>query len=289
MRGCLDEGTLQSYCDGELSSTDAERITTHLTQCTPCSALADELLSFNDIVFAALAPEFQVAVPTERLRQRIDDAIAGAHVMSTVPNSTLARARAWFASLTSPFTLRPQGFGYASLVAVLAFASVFGVAYWRSNDVSVVNPVALVAPPADVKPPAAPSAADSTGTELPKPPSAVGVNSSRRTRPVRHSVVAADKTVAKVKLLPGERSYLKTIAVLDSTIKSVTDRPMRPELRAEYERNLALVDRALAAARTVAKNNPDDPDAAEFVFAAYQSKVDLLNTVADARVYNRQP
>jgi hypothetical protein len=63
---------------------------------------------------------------------------------------------------------------------------------------------------------------------------------------------------------------------------------MRPDLHAEYERNLAVVDRALAAARNAAKKNPKDPDAAEFVYAAYQSKVDLLNTVADARVFNRQ-
>ena len=62
---------------------------------------------------------------------------------------------------------------------------------------------------------------------------------------------------------------------------------MRPSLRAEYERNLAVVDRALAATRNAAKKNPNDPDAAEFMFNAYQSKVDLLNTVADARLYNR--
>jgi hypothetical protein len=89
-----------------------------------------------------------------------------------------------------------------------------------------------------------------------------------------------------VKLLPGERSYLKTIAALDTTIKSGNE-TMRPALQAEYERNLALVDRAIAATRSAAKRNPNDPDAADFMFAAYQSKVDLLNTIADARVYNR--
>jgi hypothetical protein len=89
-----------------------------------------------------------------------------------------------------------------------------------------------------------------------------------------------------VKLLPGERSYLKTIAALDSTIKSGKS-SMRPALQAEYERNLALVDRAIAATRSAAKRNPNDPDAADFMFAAYQSKVDLLNTVADARAYNQ--
>jgi hypothetical protein len=93
--------------------------------------------------------------------------------------------------------------------------------------------------------------------------------------------------IAEVKLLPGERSYLKTIAALDTTIKS-GNKTMRPALQAEYERNLALVDRAIAATRTAAKRNPNDPDAADFMFSAYQSKVDLLNTIADARVYNRQ-
>jgi len=63
---------------------------------------------------------------------------------------------------------------------------------------------------------------------------------------------------------------------------------MRPSLQAEYERNLALVDRAIATTRSAAKRNPNDPDAADFMFSAYQSKVDLLNTIADARVYNRQ-
>jgi hypothetical protein len=62
---------------------------------------------------------------------------------------------------------------------------------------------------------------------------------------------------------------------------------MRPGLQAEYERNLALVDRAIAETRSAAKSNPNDPDAAEFMFAAYQSKLDLLNQVADARLSNR--
>ena len=99
---------------------------------------------------------------------------------------------------------------------------------------------------------------------------------------------SVDRNDDAVKLLPGERSYLQTIAELDSTIKSSSNRPMRPALQAEYERNLALVDRALAATRNAAKKNPNDPDAAEFMFAAYQNKVSLLNTVAEARTFNRQ-
>ena len=89
-----------------------------------------------------------------------------------------------------------------------------------------------------------------------------------------------------MKLIPGERSYLQTIAKLDSTIKS-GNKAMRPTLQVEYEKNLAVVDRAIAATRSAVKSNPNDPDAADFMFQAYQSKVDLLNSIADARVYNR--
>jgi hypothetical protein len=102
-------------------------------------------------------------------------------------------------------------------------------------------------------------------------------------RPRYSAPKAAPVNANHVQLLPGERSYLQAIARLDSTIKQ-NKSPMRPSLQVEYERNLAVVDRAIAATRNAAKKNPDDPDAADFMFAAYQSKVDLLNTIADARL-----
>ena len=55
---------------------------------------------------------------------------------------------------------------------------------------------------------------------------------------------------------------------------------MKPSLRAEYERNLAIVDQAIFSTRRTARSNPNDPDAAEFLYSSYQSKLDLLNTVA---------
>jgi hypothetical protein len=117
-------------------------------------------------------------------------------------------------------------------------------------------------------------------------------NADRSVKPVvyrpakpTYKTTPAPKTITAepVRLLPGERSYLQAIARLDTTIKA-NKKDMRPSLQVEYERNLAVVDRAIAATRSAAKSNPNDPDAADFMFAAYQSKVDLLNTIADARV-----
>jgi anti-sigma factor RsiW len=288
MRECVDEGVLQSFADGELSRLELERVSSHLAHCQLCSAAAQELANENELVFAALAPEFETVVPTERLRERIGSAVAGlqSHSLGT-ERSIFARLSQTISSL---FQLPQPALSYAGLAAVLLFASVAGVVYFRSDVTAPGSPIEQVAEVTPSKTTPAEANPSKSSQLVPADrPSAAPVSSTAASAPVRpnRSRPAANATIARVKLLPGERSYLKTIAALDSSIKS-SDRPMRPSLRAEYERNLALVDRALAAARNAAKNNPNDPDAAEFVFAAYQSKVDLLNTVADARVYNRQ-
>src|SRR4030095_6174399 len=80
MRGCLDEATLQSYFDGELSTAMMESATAHLASCETCAAAARELEQETVLLTDALAAEFEASVPTERLRQRIDAAVLGVRV-----------------------------------------------------------------------------------------------------------------------------------------------------------------------------------------------------------------
>ena len=63
---------------------------------------------------------------------------------------------------------------------------------------------------------------------------------------------------------------------------------MRPALQVEYEHNLAVVNQAIASTRDAVQKNPKDPDTAKFMFSAYQSKVELLTQIADARLFNTQ-
>ena len=301
MSECLREEILQSYIDGELSGETVESVTSHLAGCVACSASVRELETENNLVAAALAPEFEASVPTAQLRQRIDAAIAQDQFVnsSITEKAGLGEVRGWFQSLSDLFSFTPQrALGYASLVAILAFAIIFAVTQ-RSNfqktigsqEVAIVNQPpdnsSVPTKPAEVSPTVVAPA--SVATVAPKTTVASVPKSYRpRNNSVARATPSSRSAEANhVKLLPGERSYLQTIADLDSTMKLDKGR-MRPAIQAEYERNLAFVDRALAAARTAAKNNPNDPDAAEFMFSAYQNKVDLLNTVADARVYNRQ-
>src|ERR1043166_3934360 len=282
MTRCLDETKLQSYFDGELPIEQMESVTSHLASCANCAAAARELEEESALVMNALAAEFDASVPTERLRQRIEGAVLGARL--AVARSS-ERTRGFFSGLLNFGTQRMLG--YASLIVMLAFAAIFAVVKMKSTPAPAPAPpeVAKLTPPAtgnvDDKKAATPVPLNGSSNKTETPVKPVAGRTFRTVAYNRPSAPAPKPS--PVKLMPGERSYLQTIAKLDSTIQS-NKKSMRQALQVEYERNLAVVDRAIAATRSAAKSNPNDPDAADFMFAAYQSKVDLLNTIADARV-----
>jgi len=285
MTRCLDEGKLQSYFDGELSIDMMESVTSHLASCVTCAAAAREMEEESSLLTSALAMEFEASVPTELLRERVNEAVLGDRIASAQSTEKAGGLAGFFSGLLNFGTQRTLG--YASLAVIVAFAAIVGVVKMRSTpdqgptqntaqiktgDVPTTGSQVATAGP--VQPTVPPIEISNTPTKAP--------NLSIPRKEYRAVPVSTAPKPATVKLLPGERSYLQAIARLDSTIKSSKD--MRPALQAEYQRNLAVVDRAIAATRSAAKSNPNDPDAADFMFAAYQSKVDLLNTIADARV-----
>ena len=287
MTRCLDEAKLQSYFDGELSLDMMESVTSHLASCTTCAAAARELEEESAFVMSALAAEFETSVPTDRLRERIDAAVLGERLAVAEATQKSSGLAAFFSGLLNFGTQRTLG--YASLAVVLALAAIFAVVKLNSTPNTVNKTETLASnntPPATGSIGVTPVAPTTTAATNPTDISAPSKNTQTVNKPkyqlAKNQPSVAPKT-APVKLLPGERSYLQTIAKLDSTIKS-NPKGMRPALQVEYERNLAVVDRAIAATRSAAKSNPNDPDAADFMFAAYQSKVDLLNTIADARL-----
>ena len=286
MTRCLDEGKLQAYFDGELPIEMMESVTSHLASCVTCAAAARELEEESAFVMSALSAELEASVPTERLRERINEAVLGDRLALAHSRQRVGGLAGFFSGLLNFGTQRTLG--YASLAVVLAFAAIVGVVKLRTNTVPSLDDKANVQagnkqPNNNQQIAQVPPTSDST-------PIQQHINSpvretSKSFVPVRYKTAPVSTPASNhaVKLLPGERSYLKAIARLDSTIKS-NKKNMRPALQVEYERNLAVVDRAIAATRSAAKSNPNDPDAADFMFAAYQSKVDLLNTIADARV-----
>jgi hypothetical protein len=277
-------------------------VATHVASCQACSALEREIEAESALLTEAFAPELALSVPTGRLRLRLDAAIDELETQqqqSRKAEPKAARLRSWFGALASPFSFVPQhAVGFASLIAVAALGLLLAFVVMRPQQKATLN-VAGNATPTNLpsinqSPQPPPVATPNVGMQETTPTVAKvlatrgrsGVEGGRPRRPnadkVKDEIVPqSTESAALAGLLPGERNYLKAIASLDTAIKAGGDNAMRPTLRAEYERNLQVVDEAIAQTRAVAQRNPNDKDAAEFLLSAYQSKVELMNTVAE--------
>ena len=79
MKNCIDEGILQAWFDGELPANEAASIAAHVNKCAVCSDTATAVEAESLALREALAPEFAANVPSGRLRERVDSAIAAQH------------------------------------------------------------------------------------------------------------------------------------------------------------------------------------------------------------------
>jgi len=80
--------------------------------------------------------------------------------------------------------------------------------------------------------------------------------------------------------LPGEESYLKTIASLSKTVETQKDTAMRPSERVAYERDMAMVNDSIARMRQEVKRDPKNDSAKQVLYSSYQNKIDLLSSVS---------
>jgi hypothetical protein len=277
----LDEGIIQAYIDGELSSEHAAETTAHLAACEACSAALAEAEGESSFFASAFAPDDSLNVPTAALRARLNAAVAQLE-SSTESNQQHSQGRrfgGFLASLAGLFSFTPQtAVAFAGLLVVVAV----GIIYFSSRkspqapdapEVAQTNPApapALTTMPEVFKP-----EPDATPVKADKWPTYVAVSHrSFKRRPVA-------PLAPKEETMPGEKEYRTAIASLEKTIKHGGDESLRPALRADYERNLALLDSAIQQTRQVAAQNPKDKDAVSFLMSAYQSKVELLTRVAD--------
>ncbi|HWT00473.1 MAG TPA: zf-HC2 domain-containing protein [Pyrinomonadaceae bacterium] len=305
MRECIDEGILQAYADNELSSEMAARVAEHINSCAACAGAASAAAEETALFARAFEAESALDVPTVRLRERLDDAIAELDRPAVRYEPEQSRGLGgWLASLGGLFKVSPRrALGYASLVAVLAFAAIFTAvklngpetkenpATVASNDKGQTNPPAVNSSPTP-----APAVAPTITNNDPNKDGSGGNGGGRKEnapprrerpkKPAAPVLVPQPDQLPQQELaiintpLPGEQNYLKAINSLQVEIEAGGEAALKPSLRAEYERNLAIVDQAIFSTRRTARSNPNDPDAAEFLYSTYQSKLDLLNAVA---------
>ncbi|HZH90598.1 MAG TPA: zf-HC2 domain-containing protein [Pyrinomonadaceae bacterium] len=332
MDACLDEGTLQAYLDGELSPGASDTTAAHLAACDACAAATREAEQELALFSTAYAPALNASVPTEKLRARLDEAIAGMDARPQFapiapPRRAVSRLRSYLdsfiASLTT-FTPR-QATAFASFLVAVALVLVFALMQRpdssdASKDVASVKETPAPASPAvqdgNAAPPntvnaAPPSVAATVQTPVTNfdrlapardggdrvafvkagqnaRPRVASARAARGGEAATSETIAADATVTAVAAattgepaLADEKTYLTSIASLTSAIEAQGAEGMTPTLRAEYERNLAVVNQAILSSRAAVRRNPQDTDAKEFLRAAYQNKVELLSAVSD--------
>jgi hypothetical protein len=270
MKNCIEEGALQAWFDGELAANDAANVTAHLNTCVQCAEAARALEAENLILAEALSAEFAAAIPSERLRQRINAAVAGLQAPRRPADN-----RSWMSAVRD---LLPsfRVLAYASATAAVLLAGALFLFYLKQDQPKAVAANQRLPEIATAVPQETPDQVVKplvTKPLNPPPPREVKLV---KNRPVEEQATS---------LAWQERQYERAIAKLNQAIEAQA--PLRPSLQVEYSYNLALIDNAIANTRDVARKNPNDPQATQFMLAAYQSKIDLMNQIADARVLEK--
>jgi uncharacterized protein YhaN len=291
---CLDEGLLQAYIDGELSNEHAAEAASHIAACDACAAALAELESESALFSAAFAPDESISVPTELLRSRIGAAVAQ---LEDAHGFNQKRSGGWsfggfLASLSGLFSFTPQrAAAFASLLAVVTAGVIYFAVIKPRPTTDTPQPTREVAssdtPTTGPEELATPDVKEFVNDPAPTPekegvkPVIVNAGYRPHHRANRIDGPRPTNVAPKEQGLPGEKDYRAAIASLESTIKMGGDASLKPAVRVAYERNLAILDSAIAQTRQVAKQNPKDKDAVGFLMSAYQSKVELLTKVAD--------
>jgi len=274
MNSCIDEGTLQAWLDGELAANEAANVASHLNTCAHCAAAASAGEAESLILSEALAAEFAATVPTERLRQRLDAAVAGLH-QAKAPAASPSR---WSAFAEFFGSWRPLA--YASMAAVIVLTAIVGFIFLKKDKNTSIanNNKPAVVTPAPKESPEQVAQQPHEQVTGPGPAKTPVITIGYKSKPARRPQASEPDARS---LAWQERQYENAITKLNEALK--IQRPMRPALQVEYEYNIAVIDSAIATSRDAARKNPKDPLANQFMLAAYQSKVDFMNQIADAR------
>jgi hypothetical protein len=284
---CFEIGIIQAFLDGETSPDLSFKISGHVADCDNCARALAEAEEESSLVFSMLDREFNSMVPTQRLWTSINETIAYQKSHTTF----------WEKIRASLSTLIAN----PSLTVAASVLLVFGIfaAVWNlkpTTPTSVNGPFVVNTGSQDT--PGLPSIGSVAITDDP------GMLQGQRTPlEVKASNLPPEKlrklvTNANFKpsneqpraqylvsradeYLPGEESYVRTIADLKQNVDGQKDRIMNPSSRIAYERDMAVVNDAIKKMKEVVKKNPKNQSAKQVLYSSYQNKIDLLNSVVE--------
>lgn len=291
MKNCFDEGILQAFLDNELAPETSQKVAMHIGDCDVCAVLLADIEEETAVAFSALESEFNTLVPTQRLWSKINESIETERKSRTVWQSIV--------NFKWEFSSFKLNFANLSAMASLLFVfAVFGVMFalkpsQNNNVASSVSTVEQNAPKniQKVVLPPLPSESNDKEPESDNKPQKTDVPQFRVEKAnfvKTESIQKPDKNVPKPKTdvvntvpqyIDGEESYLRTIARLERTVNDNKDAVLSPSAQVSFEKDLAIVNDGIDRMKREVKKNPKNESAKQILFASYQNKINLLNSV----------
>lgn len=286
---CFDEGTIQAFLDRELDDDLLEKVACHTTVCENCLLLLHEAEEQSAFAFSMISSEFDFSVPSEKIRADVYQAIAR---IEKPKHSYLQRI------LGCKFNFyNPSLPAFASLLLVaglFAFVLIFfnsrkdeielkeisNLSGSSQTELAFINdePKQNLAENARNESKVLLTTSKPYTKSLSKPYRATYnsngfAGKAGKTTNYRESIINEN--------LPGEESYIKTISTLTEKVNMRKNEVLRPSTQVEFERNLAVVDDAIAKMRKEIRKNSKNEAAKQVLRASYENKIDLLNSVAE--------
>jgi len=268
--GCAAfEAMLPDYMEGSLSDSDTGAARAHIAGCESCRALVRDLERIRTQA-AALPVQRPARDLWAGIEARIQEPISAkdrdAGKQSRVPR--------WFVSGWSAATLA------RAAVLVIATAGITVVATRRLADHAVVAPSGpqQTAPQATspATPPANPQVAANTAS-VPRSHGATPTIGGRT--PVAVTTVANGGGAAVVAAPTSEFIYDQQIVALHRILDARRGQ-LNPKTVATIEKNLRVIDAAIAESRAALAKDPANGFLAQQLDATLSTKLDLLRTVA---------
>lgn len=290
---CFDIGIIQAFLDGELAPEMSVKFTNHIAVCDECAIALADAEEETAFVFSALDNELNTLVPTQRLWTKI--------------NESIAEEKKQTPFLQKVWSFITVSFATPSFAAVLGFfvvAGIFAAVLTMRQDtqnepIAKVDSSKIATPVNDKKavvdedvPPSNP-----VGDNVVQPLKVAEKRTNSRENDFRKLVVKTDfrsedkspkppidkpeVKPEKAVYLPGEASYVKTIATLNQTVEAQKDTVLRPSARIAFEKDLAVVQDSIDKMKEEVRRNPKNETAKQVLYASYQNKIDLLNSVAE--------
>jgi Putative zinc-finger len=282
---CLDIGLIQAFMDGELDHSQVDKVSGHIATCDRCASMLSAAEDESAIVFPALEREFNTLVPTQRLWIKINDSIAEERANRPLWQKAWALIR--IGMITPPLAAA------ASVLVIVGVSALMLVD--RPAAIVESGPVTASVKTGDTPTPMSVAEMHRSDKVVPVPDH---VSTAPATAPYRieradyrptvsRSVYAASPRLSPAtaadrsnSYMPGEESYVKTIASLSRAVDAQKDNSMRGSERVSFERDMAVVDDAITKMRSEVKRDPKNESAKQVLYSSYQNKIDLLSSVS---------